>query len=75
VMTVRNVPWWPGLIGCSAVLMVSGWAIATSLQPRSFDPAADTVSALAALGAGRPLGDAADFLAVVVWCRNCVMYP
>jgi hypothetical protein len=33
------------------VLMVSGWTVAAGLQPRSFDPVAQPVSALAALGA------------------------
>src|SRR5215469_2073520 len=31
--------------------MVAGWTVATGLQPRSFDPVADPVSALAAVGA------------------------
>jgi hypothetical membrane protein len=31
--------------------MVGGWTVATRLQPPSFDPVADTVSALAAVGA------------------------
>src|SRR5262249_37464113 len=31
--------------------MVAGWSVATGLQPRSFDPVAEPVSALAALGA------------------------
>ena len=52
VMAVRKVPWW-GLFssGAAPVLMVGGWAVATSLQPRSVDPVAETVSALAAVGA------------------------
>ena len=33
------------------VLMVSGWTVAAGLQPHSFDPVAQPVSALAALGA------------------------
>jgi hypothetical membrane protein len=32
-------------------LLVGGWTVATRLQPPSFDPVADTVSALAAVGA------------------------
>ena len=42
VMGVRNVPWW-GLLssGAAPVLMVGGWMVATSLQPRSVDPMAD----------------------------------
>jgi len=49
---MRDVPWW-GLASSAAapVLMVGGWTIATSLQPRSVDPVAETVSALAAVGA------------------------
>ncbi len=46
------MPWW-GLLSSTAapVLLVGGWTIATSLQPPSFDPVNDTVSALAAVGA------------------------
>ena len=46
-----RVPWW-GVVSSAAapVLMVGGWTVAASLQPR-FDPVADTVSALAAPGA------------------------
>ena len=33
------------------VLLVGGWTVATRMQPPSFDPVADTVSALAAVGA------------------------
>ena len=42
VMAVRNVPWW-GLLssGAAPVLMVGGWMVATSLQPRSVDPMAE----------------------------------
>jgi hypothetical protein len=49
---VRGVPWW-GVVSSAAapVLMVSGWTVAAGLQPRSFDPVAETVSALAAPGA------------------------
>jgi len=48
---VRDVPWWGVLSSVAApVLLVSGWTVAASLQPR-FDPVADTVSALAAQGA------------------------
>jgi hypothetical membrane protein len=45
------VPWW-GVVSSAAapVLMVAGWTVAAGLQ-RSFDPVADTVSALAAPGA------------------------
>jgi len=49
---VRNVPWW-GLVSSAIgpMLLVCGWTIATRLQPPSFDPVADTVSELAAVGA------------------------
>jgi hypothetical membrane protein len=45
---MRSVPWW-GVVSSAAapVLLVGGWTVAASLQPR-FDPVADTVSALAA---------------------------
>jgi hypothetical membrane protein len=48
---VRDVPWW-GVVSSAAspVLLVSGWTAAADLQPR-FDPVADTVSSLAAIGA------------------------
>jgi hypothetical membrane protein len=48
---VRDVPWW-GVVSSAAapVLLVGGWTVAARLQPQ-FDPVADTVSALAALGA------------------------
>jgi Protein of unknown function (DUF998) len=51
VVVVRSVPWW-GVASAAAapVLMVTGWSVAAGLQP-SFDPVADTVSALAAQGA------------------------
>jgi hypothetical protein len=48
---VRDVPWW-GVVSSAAApaLMVAGWTVAAGLQP-SFDPIANTVSALAAPGA------------------------
>ena len=51
-VVVRGVPWW-GVVSSAAApgLMVSGWTVAARLQPRSFDPVAQTVSALAAPGA------------------------
>jgi Protein of unknown function (DUF998) len=51
VVVVRGVPWW-GVVSSAAapVLMVAGWTVGADLQ-RSFDPVADTVSALAAPGA------------------------
>jgi Protein of unknown function (DUF998) len=49
---VRGVPWWGVFSSAAApVLMASGWTAAAGLQPRSFDPVARTVSALAAPGA------------------------
>jgi hypothetical protein len=52
VRIVRNVPWW-GLVSSVAapVLLVGGWTDAARLQLRPVDPVADTVSALAAVGA------------------------
>jgi hypothetical protein len=52
VVVVRGVPWW-GVIWSAAapVLMVVGWTMAAGLQPHSFDPVSQTVSALAAPGA------------------------
>jgi len=48
---VRDVPWWGVASSAAApVLMVAGWTTAAGLQ-HSFDPVADTVSALAAPGA------------------------
>jgi hypothetical membrane protein len=48
---MRGVAWW-GVISAVAapVLLIGGWMVAAGLQPR-FDPVADTVSALAAIGA------------------------
>jgi hypothetical membrane protein len=48
---VRDVPWW-GVVTSVAgpVLLIGGWTVAADLQPR-FDPVADTVSDLAAIGA------------------------
>ena len=49
---MRVVPWW-GVVSSAAapVLMVTGWTVAAGLQRHSFDPVAQTVSALAAPGA------------------------
>jgi uncharacterized protein DUF998 len=67
VMAVRNVPWW-GLLssGAAPVLVVGGWTVATSLQPRSVDPMAETVSALAAVDAAERWVMTVTFLAVGV---------
>ena len=52
VVVVRDVPWWGVISSVAAlVLMVGGWTVAAGLQPHSFDPVAQTVSALAAPGA------------------------
>jgi hypothetical protein len=49
VVAVRGVRWW-GLISSAAapVLLIGGWTVAAGLRPRSFNPVADTISALAA---------------------------
>jgi hypothetical membrane protein len=48
---MRGVAWWGAISGVAApVLLIGGWTVAAGLQPR-FDPVADTVSALAAIGA------------------------
>jgi hypothetical membrane protein len=52
VVITRSVPWW-GVASsiASPVCLIGGWTIAARLQPESFNPVADTVSALAAAGA------------------------
>jgi hypothetical membrane protein len=67
VLNVQNVPWW-GVVSSAAgpVLLVGGWTIATRLQPPSFDPVADTVSALAAVGAADRWVMTLTFLLVAV---------
>ena len=49
---MRGVPRW-GVVSSAAspVLLIGGWTIAAVLQPPSFNPVADTISALAAIGA------------------------
>jgi hypothetical protein len=50
--SVRDLPWWGVASSVAApVLMVAGWTAAAGLQPRPVDPVAETVSALAAVGA------------------------
>jgi hypothetical membrane protein len=51
-VTERPVPWW-GLLSASAapVLLIGGWTVAAAQQPGRFDPAVETISALAARGA------------------------
>jgi hypothetical protein len=47
-----GVPWWGVLSALAApLLLVAGWTAAAALQPRSFNAIAETVSALAAVGA------------------------
>jgi hypothetical membrane protein len=51
---MRGVAWWGAISAVAApVLLIGGWTVAAALQPR-FDPVADTVSALAAIGATDP---------------------
>jgi hypothetical protein len=52
MIAVRRVPRW-GVVSAAAapLLLVAGWNLAAALQPRSFNPVAGTVSALAAVGA------------------------
>ena len=48
---MRGVAWWGGISAVAApVLLIGGWTVAAGLQSQ-FDPVADTVSALAAIGA------------------------
>jgi hypothetical membrane protein len=49
---VRDVPGW-GVVSSAVapVLLVGGWTVAAGLQPPGFNPVADTISALAAVGA------------------------
>jgi Protein of unknown function (DUF998) len=65
VLPVHNVPWW-GLVSAAAapVLLVAGWAAAARLQPFPVDPVANTVSALAAVGAADRWVMTVTFLAV-----------
>jgi hypothetical membrane protein len=49
VVARRDVQWWGAISSAAApVLLIGGWTLAAGLQPRSFDPVADTISALAA---------------------------
>jgi len=51
-MNVRDVPWWGTVLSAvSPVLLAAGWTVAASLQARPYDPVADSVSALAGIGA------------------------
>ena len=48
-LAVRGVPWWGVVWPAGApVLLIGGWTVAAGLQPRSFNPVVETISALAA---------------------------
>lgn len=49
-----GIPWW-GLVSATAapIVLVGGWTWAAALQPGTFDPVRETISALASLGATR----------------------
>jgi hypothetical protein len=49
---MRGIPWW-GVVSSAAapVLLAGGWTVAAGLQRRPFDPVAETVSGLMAVGA------------------------
>jgi hypothetical membrane protein len=52
---VREVPWWTtASAGAAPILLIGGFSIAAALQPNSYSPARDTISALAARGAAEP---------------------
>jgi len=63
---MRRVPWW-GVVSSAAapILLVGGWTVAASLQPR-FDQVTGTVSALAAPGAADRWVMTATFVVVGV---------
>ncbi|MFF2862818.1 DUF998 domain-containing protein [Streptomyces rubiginosohelvolus] len=49
---MRSAPWWALVCsGCAPVLLVGSWMIAQVRQGPTYDPAADTLSVLAAYGA------------------------
>lgn len=49
------IPWWALLSsGCAPVLLISGWALAATLQPEGYDPMVQSISSLAAQGAVDP---------------------
>ncbi|MGW0733944.1 DUF998 domain-containing protein [Streptomyces sp. NPDC002851] len=49
---MRLVPWWAVLSsGCAPVLLVGGWTVAAIIEGPSYDPAAETISVMAADGA------------------------
>ena len=50
-----GVPWWAvAAAGAAPALLVGGFLVAATLQPVSYDPLRDTISALAARGAADP---------------------
>ncbi|MEV4876633.1 DUF998 domain-containing protein [Streptomyces cyaneofuscatus] len=50
---MRSAPWWALLSsGCAPVLLVGSWTIAQLRQGPAYDPATQTLSVLAAYGAG-----------------------
>ncbi len=51
-MNARAMPWWGTVVSAvPPVLLAAGWTVAASRQSRPYDPVADTVSALAGIGA------------------------
>jgi hypothetical membrane protein len=49
---MARVAWWALLSSaCAPVLLIGGWAASAALQPGGYDPATQTISALAAYGA------------------------
>src|SRR5882757_6635923 len=49
---MRPVAWWAVLsASCAPVFLIGGWTLAASRQPPGYDPAVETISALAARGA------------------------
>jgi hypothetical membrane protein len=49
------VPWWAlASSGCAPLVLIFGWAYSASLQPATYNPMVDSISALAAHGAADP---------------------
>ena len=49
---MKAIPWWAAVAaGAAPVLLIGGFFIATAIQPASYNPVRDTISALAAQGA------------------------
>jgi hypothetical membrane protein len=52
-MSGQALPWWTWCSASAApVLLIGGWTVAGARQPPGYDPVAQTISALAAVGAG-----------------------